>query len=149
MEKIISTTITTTIFLITLSFSAHAIDNSNLHNRIKLSQSKIPIVKPGKLIAVNTLKDTCYNIDANGKKVKVKCPDVIVAKPNSSSRNTLPTVRMVTKKARAKKFVPRRLIKRLGINVSLAGSYVCYKEDYPGHFITVKCPDIIILDTNN
>lgn len=106
-----------------------------------------PIVKPGKLVAVNTQKDKCFNKGPDGKLVEVKCPDVIVAKPTPSSAEADTTAGMVARKARAKEFVPRSQINKLGVKVSIGGgSYNCYEEDPPGHFTRVVCPDVIVLE---
>lgn len=111
--------------------------------------SEEPIVKPGKLVAVNQKEDKCFNKGAGGKPVEVKCPDVIVAKPKPSSGEAEPTAELIARKARAREFVPRNQIKKVGVEVSISGgTYNCYNEDPPnsGSFKRVVCPDIVVLE---
>lgn len=64
-----------------------------------------------------------------------------------SSGEARATSELVAAKARNKRFVPRSGIKNLGAQVSLAGgSYICYKEDSPGYFTEITCPDVIVLE---
>ncbi|MEO0427114.1 MAG: hypothetical protein AAF160_06665 [Pseudomonadota bacterium] len=121
------------------------------------------------LIAVQALKDKCYNKGPNGTRTEVKCPDVIVAKPNSSASqpgtrpgnqpvarpgNRLSQVavqsRLSTRVATARRTPPRGATLTGRVPIS-KGTYNCYNENPPnsGHFDRVTCPDEIVLDTND
>lgn len=114
-----------------------------------VARAQEPIAPPGKLVAVNLQKDKCYDKKPDGTVVEVKCPDVIVAKPKPSSSGTRLTPQMIARKARAREFVPRSQINQIGVQVSLSGgTYNCYNENPPGHFTPVRCPDIIVLETD-
>lgn len=110
----------------------------------------------GGLIAVQALKDKCYNTGPNGTRTEVKCPDVIVAKPNSGSssgatpsrarRDAVIAARLAS--ARRSPAASARFQGRVPIR---KGTYTCYNENPPnsGHFDVVTCPDEIVLDTND
>ncbi|MEL7173805.1 MAG: hypothetical protein AAFV96_04935 [Pseudomonadota bacterium] len=107
----------------------------------------------GNLIAVQALKDKCYNKGADGTRVEVKCPDVIVAKPSSSSSTRPSTVQrnatLAAQVAQAKRRPARASALKGRVPIS-KGTYNCYNENPPnsGHFDRVTCPDEIVLDTN-
>lgn len=121
---------------------------NTMADRAMVNRSASPIVEPGKLVAINVLKDKCYNKKPDGTLVKVKCPDVIVAKPSRSSGKTKPPTKMIARLARTKRFAYRKKLNKLGTVSLEGGTYNCYKEGPPGKFTRITCPDVIVLETN-
>lgn len=98
------------------------------------------------VLQVHSQADECYDI-VDGVKVKVPCPDVIVAVPDTGRAHTSDAIAGLISRNQT---VARSAVRSLAAEVPIAeGTYNCYKEDPPGHFTPVRCPDIIILDTND
>ncbi len=120
-----------------------------LSNTALIARAEEPIAPAGKLVAVNIQKDKCFNKKPDGTLSEVKCPDTIVANPKPSSGRAGLTTQMVVRKARAKQFVPRQQINKLGVPVALGGgAYNCYREGPIGYFTRIRCPDVIVLEPN-
>ena len=104
-----------------------------------------PLAKPGELVAINTIEDRCYDVKPDGTEVRVPCPDVIVAIPKKDKAKL--TLKFVNDMAHEGNFVKRSSLQLTAQQeVKLGGTYNCYKEDYPGHFKVVTCPDKIVLE---
>ncbi|MCW5696774.1 MAG: hypothetical protein KIS96_08575 [Bauldia sp.] len=102
------------------------------------------------VLDMNPQADKCYNIDANGNKVEVRCPDVIVAKPDSNQQQRSEDIAALVSRGQVVSPAAVRGLATAEVPVD-KGTYNCYNERPPnsGNFEPVTCPDIIVITTND